>query len=193
MLGVFFGQYFLNIIIWFFLMWFLIYFVQDKGMLILKVGFVVLILVLFGFVGGVLGGLFLDYLIGCGCMLIFVCKLFIVLGMLLVLFIILCNYMVSMLLVIMLMVLVFFGKGFGVLGWLVILDVVLKEIVGLCGGVFNVFGNVVLIVMLLVIGYIVSELYLFNGVLIFVGGFVLMMMVCYLFVVGDIKCMELQK
>ncbi|MCZ6343824.1 MFS transporter, partial [Escherichia coli] len=45
----------------------------------------------------------------------------------------------------------------------------------------------------LVIGYIVSELHSFNGALIFVGGSALMMMVCYLFVVGDIKRMELQK
>lgn len=160
-------------------------------MLILKVGLVVLILVLCGFVGGVLGGVFLDYLIKCGLFLILVCKLLIVLGMLLVFIIILCNYINNIMLVVMLMVLVFFGKGFGVLGWLVIFDIVLKEIVGFCGGVFNVFGNVVFIVILLVIGYLVSELYFFNVVLVFVGCLVLMVMVCYFFVVGDIKCMEL--
>ncbi|MCY1805983.1 MFS transporter [Klebsiella pneumoniae] len=79
------------------------------------------------------------------------------------------------------------------LGWPVISDVAPKEIVGLCGGVFNVFGNVASIATPLVIGYIVSELHSFNGALIFVGGSALMMMVCYLFVVGDIKRMELQK
>ncbi|MCS6036864.1 hypothetical protein LNQ52_12710 [Klebsiella pneumoniae subsp. pneumoniae] len=47
-------------------------------------------------------------------------------------------------LVITLMALAFFGKGFGALGWPVISDVAPKEIVGLCGGVFNVFGNVAL-------------------------------------------------
>ncbi|WP_286206379.1 proton-conducting transporter transmembrane domain-containing protein, partial [Escherichia coli] len=41
-----------------------------------------------------------------------------------------------------LMALAFFGKGFGALGWPVISDTAPKEIVGLCGGVFNVFGNV---------------------------------------------------
>lgn len=69
MLGVFFGQYFLNTITWFFLTWFPIYLVQDKGMSILKVGFVASIPALFGFAGGVLGGLFSDYLIGRGCTL----------------------------------------------------------------------------------------------------------------------------
>ncbi|RLQ02858.1 MFS transporter, partial [Micromonospora sp. CV4] len=125
-----------------FLTWFPIYLVQDKGMSILKVGFVASIPALFGFAGGVLGGLFSDYLIGRCCTLTFARKLPIVLGMLLASSIILCTYTASTPLVITLMVLAFFGKGFGALGWPVISDVAPKEIVGLCGGVFNVFGNV---------------------------------------------------
>ncbi len=193
MLGVFFGQYFLNTITWFFLTWFPIYLVQDKGMSILKVGFVASIPALCGFGGGVLGGLFSDYLIKRGCTLTMARKLPIVLGMLLASSIILCNYTDNTVLVIALMALAFFGKGFGALGWPVISDVAPKEIVGLCGGVFNVFGNVASIVTPLVIGYMVKELHSFNGALIFVGCSALMMMVCYLFVVGDIKRMELKK
>lgn len=55
MLGVFFGQYFINTITWFFLTWFPIYLVQEKGMSILKVGLVASIPALCGFAGGVLG------------------------------------------------------------------------------------------------------------------------------------------
>lgn len=54
MLGVFFGQYFINTITWFFLTWFPIYLVQEKGMSILKVGLVASIPALCGFAGGVL-------------------------------------------------------------------------------------------------------------------------------------------
>jgi ACS family probable galactarate transporter len=193
MLGIFFGQYFLNTITWFFLTWFPIYLVQDKGMSILKVGMVASIPALCGFAGGVLGGLFSDYLIRRGCSLTFARKLPIVLGMLLASTIILCNYTDSTVLVVALMALAFFGKGFGALGWPVISDVAPKEIVGLCGALFNVFGNVASIATPLVIGYIVSELHSFNGALIFVGCSALMMMVCYLFVVGDIKRLELRK
>lgn len=171
MLGVFFGQYFINTITWFFLTWFPIYLVQEKGMSILKVGLVASIPALCGFAGGVLGGVFSDYLIKRGLSLTLARKLPIVLGMLLA----------------------FFGKGFGALGWPVISDTAPKEIVGLCGGVFNVFGNVASIVTPLVIGYLVSELHSFNAALVFVGCSALMAMVCYLFVVGDIKRMELQK
>ena len=193
MLGVFFGQYFINTITWFFLTWFPIYLVQEKGMSILKVGMVASIPALCGFAGGVLGGVFSDYLIKRGCSLTLARKLPIVLGMLLASTIILCNYTDNTVLVIALMALAFFGKGFGALGWPVIADTAPKEIVGLCGGVFNVFGNVASIVTPLVIGYLVSELHSFNAALLFVGCSALMAMVCYLFVVGDIKRMELQK
>ncbi|EFE8990816.1 MFS transporter [Escherichia coli] len=193
MLGVFFGQYFINTITWFFLTWFPIYLVQEKGMSILKVGLVASIPALCGFAGGVLGGVFSDYLIKRGLSLTLARKLPIVLGMLLASTIILCNYTNNTTLVVMLMALAFFGKGFGALGWPVISDTAPKEIVGLCGGVFNVFGNVASIVTPLVIGYLVSELHSFNAALVFVGCSALMAMVCYLFVVGDIKRMELQK
>ncbi|WP_312973768.1 MFS transporter [Atlantibacter sp.] len=193
MLGVFFGQYFINTITWFFLTWFPIYLVQEKGMSILKVGMVASIPALCGFAGGVLGGVFSDSLIKRGHSLTLARKLPIVLGMLLASTIILCNYTDNTVLVIALMALAFFGKGFGALGWPVISDTAPKEIVGLCGGVFNVFGNVASIVTPLVIGYLVSELHSFNAALLFVGCSALMAMVCYLFVVGDIKRMELQK
>ncbi|OAT75544.1 galactonate transporter [Mangrovibacter phragmitis] len=193
MLGVFFGQYFINTITWFFLTWFPIYLVQARGMSILKVGLVASIPALCGFAGGVLGGVFSDYLIRRGVSLTFARKLPIVLGMLLASTIILCNYVDNTALVVTLMALAFFGKGFGALGWPVISDTAPKEIVGLCGGVFNVFGNVASIVTPLVIGYLVSELHSFNAALIFVGCSALMAMVCYLLVVGDIKRMELQK
>lgn len=170
-----------------------IYLVQEKGMSILKVGLVASIPALCGFAGGVLGGVFSDYLIKRGLSLTTARKLPIVLGMLLASTIILCNYTNNTTLVVMLMALAFFGKGFGALGWPVISDTAPKEIVGLCGGVFNVFGNVASIVTPLVIGYLVSELHSFNAALVFVGCSALMAMVCYLFVVGDIKRMELQK
>lgn len=193
MLGVFFGQYFINTITWFFLTWFPIYLVQAKGMSILKVGLVASIPALCGFMGGVFGGVFSDYLIKRGLSVTIARKLPIVMGMLLASSIILCNYVDSTALVVTLMALAFFGKGFGALGWPVISDTAPKEIMGLCGGVFNVFGNAASIATPLVIGYLVSTLHSFNAALVFVGCSALMAMVCYLFVVGDIKRMELKK
>lgn len=193
MLGVFFGQYFINSITWFFLTWFPIYLVQDKGMSILKVGLVASIPALFGFAGGVLGGVVSDILIKRGHSLTMARKVPIVVGMLLATSIILCNYTDNTVIVVSLMALAFFGKGFGALGWPVISDTAPKEVIGLCGGIFNVFGNVASIVTPLAIGYMVKELHSFNMALIFVGCSALAAMLCYLVVVGEIKRLVLVK
>lgn len=193
LLGVFFGQYFINTITWFFLTWFPIYLVQAKGMSILKVGIIASVPALCGFAGGVLGGVFSDWLLRRGHSLTRARKIPIVLGMLLACSIVLCNYTDSTILVVVLMALAFFGKGFGALGWPVIADTAPKEVTGLCGGIFNSFGNVASIVTPLVIGYLVDEAKSFNGALIFVGASALAAMLCYLLVVGEIKRVELRE
>ncbi|XNM54946.1 hypothetical protein ACLK1Z_17930 [Escherichia coli] len=83
MLGVFFGQYFINTITWFFLTWFPIYLVQEKGMSILKLGLVASIGHCVALRAACWGGVFSDYLIKRGLSLTLARKLPIVLGMLL--------------------------------------------------------------------------------------------------------------
>ncbi len=63
----------------------------------------------------------------------------------------------------------FFGKGIGALGWAVMADTAPKEISGLSGGLFNMFGNISGIVTPIAIGYIVGTTGSFNGALIYVG------------------------
>lgn len=63
LMGVFLGQYFINSITWFFLTWFPIYLVQQRGMSILNVGFIASIPAICGFAGGILGGVCSDWLL----------------------------------------------------------------------------------------------------------------------------------
>lgn len=190
LVGIFLGQYFINTITWFFLTWFPIYLVQERGMSILKVGFIASVPAIFGFIGGILGGVTSDWLLKRGLSLTAARKTPIVIGMLLAMSIIMCNYTQSEVLIVTFMALSFFGKGFGALGWPIIADTAPKEATGLCGGIFNAFGNIASIVTPLVIGYLVKELHSFNGALIFVGISALAAMLCYLLVVGEIKRME---
>ena len=67
---------------------------------------------------------------------------------------IVCNYVMPWL-VVMIMSLAFFGKGIGALGWAVVSDTSPKQVAGLSGGLFNMFGNLSTIATPLVIGYIV--------------------------------------
>jgi MFS transporter, ACS family, glucarate transporter len=191
LLGVYLGQYCIATVTAFFLTWFPIYLVQARGMSILKVGFVASIPALCGFGGGIFGGLFSDRLLRRGHSLTFARKLPIVVGMLMSVSMVACNYINAEWLIVGIMALAFLGKGFGALGWAVVSDTSPKEIAGLSGSLFNMFGNISGITTPIVIGYILKETHSFNGALVFVGAHALGAILSYLLLVGKIQRVEL--
>jgi ACS family glucarate transporter-like MFS transporter len=193
LLGIYIAQHCINVITYFFLTWFPIYLVKERGMSILNAGFVASLPALCGFAGGVLGGVISDILFRRTRSLTLARKVPIVGGMLLSMTIIACNYVDSPVLVVAVMALAFFGKGVGALGWAVVSDTSPKEIGGLSGGLFNMFGNTAGITTPIIIGYIIQSTGSFNGALVFVGINAFIAMSAYLFVVGDIHRVVLQK
>jgi ACS family glucarate transporter-like MFS transporter len=191
MLGVYFGQYFINTITWFFLTWFPVYLVQERHMSILKAGFIASLPAICGFVGGILGGVLSDGLMRHGWSQTKARKLPIVVGLLLATVIIGCNYVDASWLVVLLMAVSFFGKGLGALGWAVVADTAPKEIAGLSGGVFNTFGSLAAITTPIVIGYLVKTHGSFELALLYVGLSALAALLCYLVVVGPIKRLDI--
>jgi ACS family glucarate transporter-like MFS transporter len=191
MLGVYLGQFCLTTITWFFLTWFPTYLVQAKGMSMLKVGFVASIPALAGFVGGMIGGLWSDWLLKRGNTLTVARKTPIVLGLILSSSIIAANYVSSEAVVIGVMSLAFFSKGVGNLGWCIVSDTSPKELLGISGGIFNFFGNIASIVTPLAIGFILKATGSFNGALLYVGLVGLLGAFSYLFIVGDVKRLEI--
>jgi ACS family glucarate transporter-like MFS transporter len=191
LLGMYLGQYGLNAVTYFFLTWFPVYLVQARGMSILKAGLVASIPACCGFIGGVSGGLVSDRLLKSGCSLTFARKAPIVIGMLMSTTMIACNYLRTEWMVVAIMALAFFGKGFGALGWAVVSDTSPKEAVGLAGGLFNFIGSMSAITTPIAIGYIIKGTGSFNGALIYVGANALLTTLSYLVVVGEIKRMQL--
>lgn len=191
LLGVYIGQYSISTLTYFFLTWFPVYLVQARGMSILKAGFIAVLPALCGFIGGVLGGVLSDCLLKRGYSLTIARKTPIIVGMLLSLSMIVCNYVNTEWIVVAVMALAFFGKGIGALGWAVVADTSPKEIGGLSGGLFNTFGNISGITTPIIIGYIIKGTGSFNGALVFVGVNALMAIFSYLFLVGEIRRMEL--
>jgi hypothetical protein len=94
-----------------------------------------------GFAGGQLGGVMSDFLLRKGYSLTVARKTPIVVGMVLSMAMIACNYTDVQRVIVALMALAFFGKGVGALGWAVMSYCAPKEITGLAGGVFNMCGN----------------------------------------------------
>jgi ACS family glucarate transporter-like MFS transporter len=190
LLGVYIGQYCITTLTYFFLTWFPVYLVQERGMTILKAGFIAALPAVAGFLGGVLGGFISDRMLKSGYSLSAARKTPIVCGMLLAMTMIGCNYVTADWLVIAFMSLAFFGKGIGALGWAVVSDTSPKEAGGLSGGLFNTFGNTAGITTPIVIGYILQATGSFSGALVFIGANAAVAIFCYLVIVGEIKRVE---
>jgi len=191
--GMCIAQYCINAITFFFISWFPVYLVQARGLDILHAGFAAAVPAIFGFSGGLLGGVFSDFLIHKNVSLSVARKIPIISGMILSMAMLGCNYVDSIYMVILLMAVSFFGKGFGALGWAVGSDVFPKQAAGIAGGFFNMCGNLSSIVTPIAIGYIVATTGSFEWALVFtvVHGFLAAF--SYLFIVGDIHRIEIKE
>jgi ACS family glucarate transporter-like MFS transporter len=192
MLGVYIGQFCINTLTYFFLTWFPVYLVKERGLNILQAGFVATLPALCGFIGGVLGGIISDAILHKTKSITRARKIPIVGGMLLSMSIIACNYVDGQALVIGFMALAFFGKGIGALGWAVVSDTSPKEAGGVSGGLFNTFGNLSSITTPIIIGYILAATGSFAGALVFVGANALVAAFAYLVIVGKIERVKLR-
>lgn len=192
MVGIYIAQYCINAITYFFITWFPVYLVQARGMTILKAGFAASVPAIFGFLGGVLGGIISDFLLKKGYSLTVARKVPIVGGMILSMSMLVCNYVDVQWMIIAIMALSFFGKGLGALGWAVNSDTAPKQIAGLSGALLNTCGNLSSITTPIAIGYIIQTTGSFDGALIYVVIHALIAIVSYLFVVGEIKRVELK-
>ena len=184
LMGVFIGQYGINVLTYFFLTWFPIYLVKERGLNILEAGFAAAAPALCGFAGGVLGGIISDALLKKTGSLTIARKTPLLIGMLLSALIIACAYIDNSALIVVVMAVAFFGKGIASLGWAVVSDTSPREFVGVTGGIFNTFGNSAGIVTPIVIGYIVAATGSFDGALWFVGIHCLLVIAPYFLITG---------
>lgn len=188
--GIFLAQYCITAITWFFVSWFPTYLVKERHMTILTAGFVASVPAIAGCVGGVLTGFVSDWLLKRTGSLTIARKVPITIGLLLTASMIGCNYVDTDWIVVALMSLAFFGKGFGSLGWTVVADTAPKSMIGLTGGVFNAIGNTAGITTPVVIGYILAATGSFHGALVFVGLHGVVAVASYWLVVGKIERFE---
>lgn len=192
MLGTYLAQYCLNAIGFFFITWFPIYLVQEKNMSIMKAGMVAAIPAICGFLGGLLGGFFSDFLIKKGVSVSVARKIPIISGMMLCCVMVLCNYTDSETAVIAIMAMSFLGKGIGGMGWTINTDTAPREIAGLSGSMLNTFSNASSITTPIITGYILDITGSFHAVLWFVISHAVMVIFFYLFVVGKIQRLVLK-
>jgi ACS family D-galactonate transporter-like MFS transporter len=185
------GQFAGNATLVFFLTWFPTYLVHARGMGWVKEGFFVVLPFIAAAFGVLAGGALSDKLLAWTGSANISRKTPIILGLFLASTIIAANYVNSDALVISILSLAFFGQGMVGLGWTVISDIAPKNLMGLTGGIFNGVTNLSGIITPLAIGYIVATTGSFVGALAFVGAVALIGAFSYIFILGDVKRLEL--
>ncbi|ALV58113.1 MFS transporter [Burkholderia cenocepacia] len=189
--GICLGQFAGNSTLVFFLTWFPTYLATERHMGWLKIGFFAVMPFIAASVGVMFGGIFSDWLLRRGKSANLARKLPIIAGLLLASTIILANYVQSNEAVIAIMSVAFFAQGMAALGWTLVSDIAPDGLLGVTGGIFNFAANLAGIVTPLVVGFIVASTGSFVGALVFIGVIALVGALSYIFVVGDIKRIEL--
>lgn len=185
------GQFAGNATLVFFVTWFPTYLATERHMGWVKVGFFAVLPFIAAGVGVMFGGWLSDRLLTRTGSANLARKLPIVAGLLLAATIVAANYVVSDAVVIAVLSVAFFGQGMVGLGWVVIADIAPLKLMGLTGGIYNFMTNVSGITTPLVIGFIVGATGSFVWALAFMAVFALLGALSYIFLLGDVRRIEL--
>lgn len=175
----------------FFLTWFPTYLATARHMGWIKVGFFASLPYLAGFFGILFAGWLSDFLLKRGATLNLARKLPVIAGLLLASTIVLANYVENDALVVGILSLAFFAQAMSSSGWSVLSEVAPEGTLGIIGGLFGAAANLSGIVTPLVIGIIVQETGSFIWALAFVGGVAAVGAFAWIFLIGDLKTIEL--
>ena len=190
MWGACLGQFGGNSTLVFFLTWFPTYLANERHMGWIKIGFFAVMPFIAAAVGVMFGGWLSDELLKRTGSANIARKLPIIAGLLGASTIISANYVDSDTAVIAILSVAFFAQGMTGLGWTLISDIAPKNLMGLTGGVFNFAANLAGIITPLVIGFIVAATGSFFYALAYVGAIAMIGALSYIFVLGDVKRME---
>ncbi len=190
MWGACLGQFGGNSTLVFFLTWFPTYLATERHMGWIKIGFFAVMPFIAAAVGVMFGGWISDELLKRTGSANIARKLPIIAGLLGASTIISANYVDSDAAVIAILSVAFFAQGMTGLGWTLISDIAPKNLMGLTGGVFNFAANLAGIATPLVIGFIVAATGSFFYALAYVGTVAMIGALSYIFILGDVKRME---
>lgn len=190
-LGAALGQFASNTTLVFLLTWFPVYLTTARHMHLRSIGLLAVLPYMSASAGVLLGGCLSDWLIKKTGSATIARKLPIVTGLMMATTIFAANYVDSNKAVVGIMSFVFFGQGMCNLGWTLITEVAPRQYMGLTGGLFNLCANLAGIVTPLVIGLIVGGTGSYFGALMFIGGVALVGVLAYVFVLGDVRRIEL--
>jgi len=186
------GQFGGNSTLVFFLTWFPTYLATERHMAFIRAGWFSILPFLAGAVGITFGGWLSDFLLRRTGSANLARKFPVIVGLLGASTIIGANYAATDAIVIAILSVAFFAQGMTGLGFAVISDIAPANFMGLTGGVFSLAANLAGIITPLIIGVIVTRTGSFYYALAYVGTVALLGAAAYIFVLGDVRRVEIQ-
>ncbi|WP_231756911.1 MFS transporter [Microbulbifer elongatus] len=190
--GIYIGQFCLGSTLIFFLTWFPTYLAEYRGMGDLKTGLLASVPFLAAFCGVLLSGFTSDWLVRRGFSNEFARKTPVILGLLLSGSVIGANYVDSIAAVTFFLSLAFFGNGLASINWVFVSLIAPKQMVGLVGGCFNFIGGLSAVTIPVAIGFLVQDGD-FRPALALIGALALLGLCAYVFLVGKIEEIPMQR
>jgi len=184
--GLYIGQFSYLASANFFLTWFPTYLVQYRHLDFIKAGFYASVPFLAGFAGVLVSGFVSDALLRSGLSLSASRKIPVLTGIALSVLIIGAQFVESPTLIIMFLAIAFFGTGMASITWSFVSAIAPERLIGLTGGVFNLFGGLSSIVIPIAIGYLVNG-GSFAPALALCAGLAVVAACCYIFLVGRME------
>ncbi|MFC0408359.1 MFS transporter [Roseomonas elaeocarpi] len=184
--GMYIGQFCMLASANFFLTWFPTYLVQFRHMDFIKVGFYASLPFLAAFFGVLFSGFLSDFLLRRGATLAVARKVPVIAGVALSTIIIGAQYVDTPGMVILFLTVAFFGTGMASITWSLVSTLAPERLIGLTGGVFNLFGGLSGIVIPIVIGYLVQG-GSFTPAFLMCSGLAVVAVFCYVVLVGRVE------
>ncbi|MGH3435173.1 MAG: MFS transporter [Sciscionella sp.] len=188
--GMYIGMFANSTVLYFFLTWFPSYLVSAKHLSVIKAGVFGSIPYIAALAGVLIGGYWSDRLLRRGKSKTFARKTPIVTGFVLACVIVAANYTSSIGLIITFMSAAFFAQGMTALGWTLVAEVAPRRLLGITGGMFNLFANLGGAIAPLVIGVIVDQTGSFAYGLVFIAVVVVIGLLAYLLLIDKVERLE---
>ncbi|MEK9199024.1 MFS transporter [Ureibacillus sp. FSL E2-3493] len=185
--GIYIGQYCSAVINYFFMTWFPLYLIHTSDITVYETSLYMIFPALGAFIGSLMAGYFSDRLLAKGYSHTFSRKLPITIGLIASSLIISLIWIQSVIIAVICVTVVLWGRGFSGLGWTLVTETVSKEFIGIHSGIFNTFSNLSGITTPLVIGYLFETQQNFNGAILFIGAHSLFAIATYHFLVKEIR------
>ncbi|MFL0167438.1 MFS transporter [Candidatus Clostridium helianthi] len=192
--GMYIGGFSITAILFFFMTWFPSYLVTERHMAILKMGIYGALPYFAAIAGVLIAGRWSDWMVSKEYGIGIARKIPVIVGLLMSAVIMCANYTDNIALVIVFMCIAFFGQGMAsAISWALLSEIMPRQLVGLCGSVYNFVANMGGALSPAIVGYLIARTGSYASALVFVSCMGVLGAFSYIFIIGKPKRIEISE